>query len=337
MTLRATLVLLACALATVHADPTDTYQRSQAFSDGPPKNWSTFHLNQGFGFFPTSSNGSGEAGGFFFPKPYTAYYADTALNGAFNRGTPLSASGTIRLDEVSFDPNYTNTVYLAHFRKGSTADMFVNILGISLTGNNSGAILCAPIVQFSNGRAFLGNSIKLSVDSTPSNWSYQWNPNGGGNQLGQLTVTVGTQTSTLTLNRLSGGIDYTLDSFGLYQPAFVAPNSNSYFTFFVDRLVYTAFVGAAPKIHVKGSKKITTSSASVAFTGTTDASLGNRVDAVRYRVTHNGKTKHYKNASGTSRWNATVSIPVGTSTVEFKAVGDNGRDATKQITVTRTP
>jgi hypothetical protein len=336
MIFRATLVFLSLALVAVHA-ATDTYQRSEAFSDGPPKNWRTFHLNQGFGFFPTGANGSGEAGGFFFPKTYTAYYADTALNGFFNRGTPLSAGGTIRLDELSFDPNYTNTVYIAHFRKGSTKEMFVNIVGISLTGNNQGAILCAPIVQFSNGRAFVGNAIKLPVDSISTAWSYEWDPTAGGNSLGQLKVTIGTQTSTLTLNRLSGGIDYTVDSFGLYQPAFKAPNSNSYFTFFIDKLGYTAFAGPAPKIKIKGPKNLTTSTSKVTVTGTTEASLGNRVDAVRYRVIHDGKIGNYKKADGISRWNATVTVPSGTSTIEFKAVGDNGRNDVKRRTVTRTP
>jgi hypothetical protein len=332
---RALLVLFACALPVL-AD-TDTYQRSQAFSDGPPKNWRYFHLNQGFGFFPTNSSGAGAAGGFFFPKTYTAYYADTALNGVFRRGTPISASGRISLEELSFDPNFTNTSYIAHFRRGSTAKMFVNIVGISLTGNNQGAVLAAPIVQFSNGRAFLGNAIKLPVDGRTMDWSYKWSPTAGAQGLGQLEVTIDDQTSTLTLGRLSGGIDYTLDAFGLYQPAFVTPNSNTYLTYFIDKLDYTALPGPAPKIRVKGPKKITTSAANVSFAGTTDASLGNRVDVVRYRVIRNGNPGRYKKASGISRWNATVPVPVGASTIEFKAVGDNGRDAFTRRDVTRNP
>jgi hypothetical protein len=335
--IRRALLLLAAIAVTARAD-TGIYQRTEAFSDGPPKNWRYYHPNQGFGFFPTGSSGAGEAGGFFFPKTFTAYYADTVLNGTIGRGTPLSASGTIRLDEVSFNPSYGNTVYVAHFHKGNTDGTFVNILGMSLTGNGAGDILCAPIVQFSNGRAFLGNAIKLPIDSTPLDWSYTWNPTAGPFGLGTLTVTIGDATSAFALNRLSGSLDYTLDSFGLYQPAFVEPNSYSYFVFFIDRLNYTALVGPAPKISVNGPEKIRVASSSLTFKGTTNAvSTGNHMTAVRYRLIHDGKTHRYRTAAGTTRWSATITIPRGTSTIEFKAVSDNGRNTVRRRTITRTP
>jgi hypothetical protein len=335
--IRRALLVLVTVAATASAG-TGIYQRTEAFPDGPPGNWRYYHPNQGFGFFPTDATGAGEAGGFFFPKTFTAYYADTVLNGAFSRGTPLSANGTIRLDEVSFMPSYGNSVYVAHFHKGNTNGTFVNILGISLTGNEGGAILCAPVVQFSNGRAFLGRAIKLPVNSTPLNWSYTWNPTGGKFQLGELTVTIGDATSTLVLNRLSGSLDYTLDSFGLYQPAFVEPDSSSYFVFFIDKLHYTARVGPAPKISIKGPKSIRTSTSSVTIRGTTDAvSAGNHVTAVRYRVIHDGKTGRYKTANGTANWNVTITVPRGKSTVEFKAISDSGRHTERSRTVNRTP
>ena len=333
---RATFVLLAIATMVAHA-ASDTYLRQQDFTGGPPRNWGYFHPNQGFGFFPTNANGDGVAGGFFFPKTYTSYYADKNLNGFFNRGTPLSASGTITLDELSFDPNYTNTVYIAHVRQGSTNGTFVNILGISLTGNNQGDILCAPIIQFSDGSAFLGSALKIPVNSIPMNWSYTWDPSGGAQSLGLLTVTMGDATTTLTMGRLSGGIDYTLDSFGLYQPAFVQPNSNSYVTLFIDDLSYTAFNGPAPKLRIKSPQRITASASSITISGTAKVAIGNRIKAVRYRIVRNGKIGRYRNAAGNEKWTATVRVPVGTSRLDIRAVSDSGLATEAHRTVVRTP
>jgi hypothetical protein len=335
MTLRAIFLLLGCALAAAHA-ATDTYQRSESFETRPAA-WRYFNPNQGFGYFPSSTGGKGDAGGFFFPKTYTAYYADTSLNGVLHRDTPIRASGSITLDELSFDPNYTNSVYVAHIRKGSTKDMFVNILGIALTGDNAGNILCAPVVQFSNGDAFLGKAIQLPVDSASHVWSYTWDPSGGAQGLGLLTIEIDGLISTLTMGQASVGIDYTLDSFGLYQPAFVQPNSNSYFIFFIGDLSYTALTGPSPKIKIKGPSKITTSAYPLPLTGTTHTTLGNRVTAVRYRVVHDGKVGKYKKATGIDNWSASVRVPTGTSRVEVTAVGDNGRTTTAHRTVTRTP
>ncbi len=334
MTFRAILVLLGCALAAAHA-ASDTYQRFEAF-DSAPKNWRYFNPNQGYGYFPTSDS-SGEAGGFFFPKTYTSYYADTSLNGTFHRSTPIRADGFITLNELSFDPNYTNTAYVAHFRKGSTKDMFVNILGISLTGDNHGNVLCAPIVQFSNGDAFLGKAFSLQVNAKLRHWSYTWDPTGGAGQLGLLTITIGKYTSTLTLGVATQGLDYSLDSFGLYQPAFAQPNSNSFFTFFISQPGYTAFVGSGPTIKVKGPKNIVATASPVALAGTTHIPIGNRVTIVRYRVVHAGKTRHSKKATGTSHWTAKVKVPAGSSRIEVTAYGDNGLTKTISRNVSRAP
>lgn len=333
MTFRAILVLLGSVLATAHAAP-DTYQRAEAFQS-PPKNWRYFNPNQGFGYFPTGDS-SGLAGGFFFPKTYTAYYADTSLKGAFHRSTPITATGRIRLDELSFDPNYTNSVYVAHFRMGSTNDMFVNILGMSLTGSNHGTVYCRPVVQFSNGNAYLGGTITLPVDSKTVGWSYVWTPDTGGG-LGQLVVTIDAITSTLTLPASSSGLDYALDSFGLYQPAFVQPNSNSFLLFFIHKLGYTAFVGGPPSLHVKGPKNLSATSSQVNLAGTTHIGIGNRVTAVRYRVIRNKKAGRYKAATGIDNWSASVHVPTGSSSIEVTAVGDNGLTKTVRRNVSFNP
>jgi hypothetical protein len=335
MTFRATLVFLGFALAVVHAAP-DTYQRSEAFKTRP-KNWRYFNPNQGYGFFPTGTSGQGEAGGFFFPKTYTSYYADTYLNGTLYRSTPLSASGQITLSELSFNPNYTNSAYIGHFRKGSTKDMFVNIVGMALTGNNQGDILCAPVVQFSNGDAFVGKSIKLPVSTTPLDWSYSWDPTGGAQGLGFLTVEIGGATTTLTMGVASAGDDYAFDAFGLYQPAFVGPNSNSYFVFFIEKLGYTALTGPGPSIKINAPQQITTSTSPLPLTGKAKIPFANRVTAVRYRVVQGGKVGRYKTAVGTKNWSASIRIPGGASRIEVTAVGDNGRTATSTRNVQRVP
>jgi hypothetical protein len=58
---------------------------------------------------------------------------------------------------------------------------------------------------------------------------------------------------------------------------------------------------------------------------------------VRYRLIHDGKMHRYRTAAGTTRWSATITIPRGTSTIEFKAVSDNGRNTVRRRTITRTP
>ncbi len=335
MTFRAILALLGCALATAHA-AVETYQRAQLF-ESPPKNWRYFNPNQGYGYYPSDNGTTGFAGGFFFPKTYTSYYADTALNGAFHRGTPLSASGKIHVDELSFAPNYTNTVYVGHFRKGSTRAMFVNILGMAITGNNDGTVSCAPIVQFSNGSAYVGTGITVPVNAKPLPWSYDWDPQGGVTGLGLLTLAVGDETTTLTVSVSSTDLDYALDSFGLYQPAFVQPNSNSYFLFFINKVAYTALLGPSPKIHVKGPKTIHTSISPINLAGTAHTVVGNRVTSVRYRIVRNGKTGHYKAASGKDHWTARVRVPTGSSRIEITAFSDNGLSTTARRNVSRTP
>ncbi len=329
MIFRAALVLFTSALvglSSARAAAVATYQRSENFQTAP-KNWSHYHKNQFYGYESTGhTGGKGEAGGLFLPKPYYNYYADTYLNGSTTRSTPLSASGRLSLQRISSNPPYTNSTYICHFARGSNG--FINTLGISLTGSGEN-VLCRAILEFSEGTAYLGNSIVLPVvaGSPFLNWTYTWDPSGGTQGFGALIVQVGGPTgpkSTVNLTKISAGLDFSVNSFGLFQPPFVAPNSNSFLKFDIGHLLYTARVGHSPKLKISAPKKITTTSSRIILTGTANATKGNRVTAVRYRVVKDGHPGAYHKAIGTSRWTADIRVPAGASRVEVLAAGDNG-------------
>jgi hypothetical protein len=342
MIFRATLALLAFALpgSLALAAGAATYDRGENFSTRPD-NWTYFHPNQFYGYqAPTHEGGSGSAGGLFLPKTYFNYFADTHLNGTLTRGTTISASGRIHLQRISAVPPYTNTTYICHFSRGTNG--YINTIGIALTGYNDSNVVATAILEFSNGSAFIGNSVGLPVaTSTPqTDWTYTWDPTGGTQGFGALTVTIGGAnggTSTINLTKTSAGLDFALNSFGLFQPPFVAPNSNTYLEFNISRIAYTALQGNAPKLKVKGPHKIQTSVAKVAIKGTTHTSVGNRVTTVRYRVVKNGNAGSYHKAKGTTNWNAKVKVPTGGSRIEIEATGDNGLTTTVSRDVQRTP
>ncbi|HEY8901464.1 MAG TPA: hypothetical protein VIM61_13715 [Chthoniobacterales bacterium] len=339
MIFRATFVLLASALAglsTAAAASPETYQRTEDFSTNP-KNWKVFHPIQFYGYERTSHTGTkGEAGGLFQPKPYYNYYADAYLNGAMSRGTRITAAGRIHFDGLSDDPAYTNSVYICHFHRGT--DGTINTLGLALTGQNGTAVLANAIIQFSDGTAYIGNSVKLPVSATDPymEWNYTWDPSGGTQGFGSLIVEIDGLTSKINLTKATVGLDFSVNTFGLFQPPFVAPNSNTFLQLDIGHLVYSALVGGPPSVRIKGPNRIKASTSKVAIAGKATIGLGNRVTSVRYRVVKNGKVGRFQNATGTTDWTATIKVPHGTSHIEVRAVGDNGLVADDSVKVKRT-
>jgi hypothetical protein len=335
MIVRAFLILLAVALPGVQA-ATTTYQRGENF-DTAPKNWTYFHPYQFYGFQSTSyTGGNGEAGGIFQPKTYYNYYADTYLNGSLRRSNRIAASGRLAIQRVSANPLYTNSTYICHFNRGSNG--FINTVGIALTGYNDSNVLGTAILEFSDGTAFIGDSVGITVPSSGYlEWSYTWDPNGGTQGFGSLTVRFGKTTSTINLTKTTAGLDFSLDAFGLFQPPFPAPNSNTFLQFEIGHLVYTALLGKAPTLNVHGPHKIKTTASSVVLSGAAKIPLGNRIQSVRYRVAHGGKVGKYRLASGTTQWSAKVKLPVGTSRIDVLATGDNGLTTTVSRKATRSP
>ncbi|MDD5199192.1 MAG: hypothetical protein PHC88_05260 [Terrimicrobiaceae bacterium] len=339
MIVRIILVLFGFALAGAHA-ASATYQRNEDFASSP-KNWRHFHPNQFYGFELThNTGGTGAAGGLFQPKTYFNYYADAFLNGALRRDTPITASGRLVLDRLSVQPPYTNSTYICHFARGTNG--FINTLGMALTGFNGSNVLCTAILEFSDGTAFIGNSIGLPVapGSRYLPWTYSWNPNGGTQGFGQLIVQVGGPsggTSTINLTKSTAGLDFSLDAFGLFQPPFPAPNSTTFLKLDIGHLAYTALTGAPPVLHIHAPKQITTAVSPLVLTGTAHVSLGNHIQAVSFRVVHGSKVGPYHTATGGANWSASVRLPGGPSRIDVLAVADSGLTTTGHRRVNRVP
>jgi hypothetical protein len=336
MTSRLFLVLLGCVLANAQADAPATYQRRESF-DTSPSNWRQAVRGQYYGYAITKlTGGTAAAGGYFVPTTAFNFYGDLYLSGAFDRSNSFSASGKLALPRTSGTPPYVATAYLAHFSKNG--GKFVQVVGIALTGSTPTSVVATPIIQFSNGAAYEGDPITVNTTtkaSGPLAWSYTWTPGGGVDGAGRLTISIGSATALLDLPSSSSGSNFSLDAFGLFQPPFSAPDSNTFLELYAGDVSYTAFPGKAPKLRVVEPKnntpgEIIVGDGIVYFSGTAQTHLGNKVAAVRYRVIHNGKRGRWHSAKGTTSWTANVRVPSGISTVEFLARSDSG--LTKTVT-----
>jgi hypothetical protein len=328
MNSRALLVVFGCSLASAFADSAaTTYQRTESF-DTKPRNWHLGTPTQFYGYTATHIlGGTGAAGGYLMPTTSFNYYGDTYLSGAVDRTTPLSASGRLVLRRTSGTPPYVASGYLAHFNK--QGGKFIQVVGIALTGSTSTTVVATPILQFSNGGAYEGDAITLTVGNDPVSWSYQWTPGGGPDGCGELAITIDNASAVLDLPSDSVGSNYSLNAFGLFQPPFSSPDSNTFLELYAGNLKYTALPGKPPTLHVLEPKnntpgEIIVGDGVVAFSGTAKTHLGNKVAAIRYRVIHNGKRGRLRSAKGTTSWTANVRVPSGISTIEFTARSDSG-------------
>jgi len=327
------LLLLGCFATSVCAETAATYQRTESFAV-QPKNWRMNVRGLEYGYLTTKiAGGTGAAGGHLVPTTAFNYYADIFLGGALFRTTPLSASGQFVPRHVTSQPLYVATAYLGHF--GHLLDGFINTIGIALTGSDASTIIATPIVQFSNGQAYEGDPISITLGDQLVNWSYNWTPNGGSDGQGELTIAVGGVSSTLDLPSESAGYVCSLDSFGLFQPPFSAPDSSTSLELYEGATSYTAYSGNPPKLRVNAPKTITTSATTVTLTGTTSIQMGYKVKAVRYRVIHNGRISSPRSANGTTSWTANIHVPAGSSTIQIIARSDSGEERVVERKVIR--
>lgn len=333
MTSRLFLVLLGCLAANVHADTAATYQRTESFGV-QPQNWRVNVRGLDYGYLTTKiAGGTGAAGGHFVPTTAFNYYADIFLGGALFRTTPLSASGQFVPRHVTSQPLYVATTYIGHF--GHLLDGFINVIGIALTGADASTIIATPIVQFSNGQAYQGDPISITLGDALVNWSYKWTPGGGADGQGELVITVGGVSSTLDLDSSTVGYVCSLDSYGLFQPPFSAPDSSTFLELYEGATSYTAYTGNPPKLRVNAPKTITTSAAIVTLTGTTSIKTGYKVKAVRYRVIHNGRISSPRSAKGTASWTTNIHVPSGSSRIQIIARSDSGAERVVERKVVR--
>lgn len=311
-----------------------TYQRSQDFGE-TPSNWKQSPSGVSYGFRKTTLfEGAGGAGGLVRPTKFLNYYGDTFLSGSFSRRQALAASGEIVLQNISGNPAYVSTTYLAHFAQ--TAGPFVQVIGLGLSGTGKGNLVLCAIIQFADGKAVVGDPVGVPVGSERVlSWSYDWDPTGGPAGAGSLRVKVGDRVAVAVLDETTLGSDLSLDGFGIFQPPFNQPNSNSFLDLLISNVDYSANVGQAPRLRIQGPARQSVSQPVATIKGTAKVAKGNRVVRVRYRVIQGSNVGRFRTADGTKRWEFQVSLRRGNSRVQVLARSDDGTSTRKQRTIRR--
>lgn len=321
MKFRAVFCSLVCLLTALPAHSA-VYQRGERFKTSP-KNWKKSLSTLFYGQEVTGITGNkGAAGGIFQPIPRFNYYADLYLGGKFVRDSAVSANGRLVLQRISTVPPYDATIYIGHFARKKVGNI-IQVVGIAMTGSG-GSVICEPVVEFTDGTAFVGESFSVPV-AGPSRileWSYSWNPQAGRFGYGQLEIQVENRTSQLDIPQ--PGLNLFLDAFGIFQPPFNTVNAASFLQMYVGDVSYTAFVGNPPRLKVKGKRHLRTQDSTVTVRGRAKVDLGNRVKVVRYRVNRDGSKGRFKKAEGTDSWKARVRVPKGSSQIEILARSDSG-------------
>lgn len=336
MIVRAALVLLGCFVAGVANAAPVPYMRGEQFADSP-RNWKPTYSTQFYGWEPTRvTGGTGAAGGILRPVRYFNRYADVFLGGALDRNMPFSASGRVALLRASGRPPFVTTAYVGHFSQ--RFNRYVQCVGIAFNGAGEGAVECQAVLEFSDGTAYVGAPFVLPVSraGNPLKWSYEWNPTGGKRGNGRLVAKVNGIASILDVPEGETGT-FSLDAFGLFQPYFGEPNSNSFLQMYIGGLAYTAFIGDAPVVKIRGPRTIRTTESTIDLRGGASVSMGNRIVKVRYRIHRGGKPTRYRNAEGDRKWSASVRVPKGSSRIEVLARSDSGLAGTSEVTVRRAP
>ncbi len=334
MIFRAIAFLAAAFLLTAFEGRAATYQRSQDFGK-KPSNWKQSTDEISYGYRKTTLfEGVGAAGGTLNPTSFFNYYGDTFLSGTFSRTQPFAASGQIVLRGVSGNPTYGATTYIAHFAK--SANPFIQVAGMAISGTESGNLVLCAIVQFADGQAMVGKPVGVPVGSERVlNWSYDWDPAGGAKGAGRLQAKIGGRTAVAVLDETTLSSNFALDSFGIFQPPFNLPSSRSFLDMLISNVDYSANVGTAPRLRIQGPSRQATNESSVTLKGTAKVDKGNRIIRVRYRVINGSKKSRFRTADGTDRWKFQASVSRGNSRIQVLARSDDGTSTTKQRTIRR--
>jgi hypothetical protein len=226
-----------CLLARPTAAPAQVV-RTQSFDTNP--GWATVGSGvngNSFGYLVTGRAGgtAGEGGGQYTRSTTTRYYGDTNLGGALTLNQPFSAGG--KFNPTAFSaPDIGTGLVLGHFAVGG-----VGQVGI-VFNNDASNLYWRAYVRFNDGTDVntLANVIGANVART---WDYTWNPAGGAQGGGLLTVDVsgpGGGTQTIDLNPAQRALGSTVDAFGLSSRPAVSSNSGQFVDLAIDDLSYTA-------------------------------------------------------------------------------------------------
>ncbi|HEX4592611.1 MAG TPA: PEP-CTERM sorting domain-containing protein, partial [Gemmataceae bacterium] len=165
----------------------------------------------------------------------TRYYGDTNLDGALTLNQPFSAGG--KFNATAFHaPDIGTGLVLGHFAAGG-----VGQVGI-VFNNDAANLYWRAYIRLNDGTDVntLANVIGANVART---WDYTWDPAGGTQGGGLLSVTVsgpGGGTQTIDLNPAQRALGSTVDAFGLSSRPAVSSNSSQFVDLVIDDVSYAA-------------------------------------------------------------------------------------------------
>jgi len=193
-----------------------------------------------YGFSPGTSNAggsAGEVGGLFTRQAAENYYAHVFMSGVgtdvLNYDSEIEGSGRFIVSSLSA---FDNNVLIGH-RSSSLSDF--SFLGLFIAESTPSLVRTYAGIVADDGTLFLGGPMFASV-GTAYDFGYDYDPQGGVNSLGRLTLTVtglGTVFTDVSASQRSADPIF-LNAFGIGTPSVSSVPSNQANVFF-DNAIYT--------------------------------------------------------------------------------------------------
>jgi len=196
--------------------------------------------NYGFSVGTSNAGGSpGEVGGLFTRRASENHYADIFMSGVgnenFTYNHPIQASGKVVLTSQS---GFNNNILLGHRSSGSD----FSFMGLMVAESSATHNRYFALIQADDGTAYLGGPLLVPVGSI-EDFSYSYDPLGGVNGLGRLTLSIiGATTGTLTVDvsaAMRAGDPVFLNAFGIGTPNTFSDDANNQANVFFDNAIYS--------------------------------------------------------------------------------------------------
>jgi hypothetical protein len=179
-------------------------------------------------------------GGLFTRRAQENHYAHIFMGGgsdSLTYNTPIQASGKVVLTSQT---NFNNNIFIGH-RSSSLSDF--SFLGLMVAEFSATHNRYFAAIQSDDGVNYLGGPLLVPVGSI-EDFSYSYNPAGGSNGLGQLTLSISgavTGTASVDVTALQRSNDAIfLNAFGIGTPNTFSQQSDNQAILFVDNVTYTS-------------------------------------------------------------------------------------------------
>jgi hypothetical protein len=239
----ATLLSSVFSVLTISSAAMAAPTKFQDFTFDP--NWTgvgnTTVNNYGYSAATNHAGGAtGEAGGTFVRRATEDYYADVASftggGGAFGLNTGLVGSG--RFD--AFDTSAMDGNVLIGHRSASTSNR--SFLGLGVIESNTLPVTNIRLGAFlilNDGTSVAGTAFGNIPNNTDRTFSYVYDPTGGVNSQGRLTLTVSTVGSPFIIDLTAAHrtIGATFDAWGIGGS--IVSNTAANGKVFIDDVTYT--------------------------------------------------------------------------------------------------